>query len=400
MGARGDGVVADADGAVHVPFTLPGERVQAHVRGQRGLLETVQEASADRVPAPCPHFGVCGGCALQHWSERPYLAWKAGLVVRALERAGLTADIGLAIPAWGRGRRRASFQARWQVGEVRLGFSEARSHTLVPVEACPVLTPSLAASLPQLREIAALLMPRDASVTLAVTETLTGLDVDLRGAGRVARFGRSGTERLAQAAQGLARLSLEGETAVSPAPPQVRIGVATVPLPTGAFLQATQLGEETLAAKVLAWSAGAKRIADLFAGLGTFALRLKALAPVLAVETDRPSVAAMVAGANALAGGHRLEAQERDLFRAPLAPLELKGIDTVVFDPPRAGAQGQCEQLARSKVARVIAVSCDPQSFARDAAILVGGGFTLVEAVAVDQFRWSPHVEIAARFER
>ena len=400
LGARGDGL-ADLPGEpVHVPFALPGETVEAQVSRGRATSVRVVTASPDRVAPVCPHFGTCGGCALQHLAELPCLDWKAGLVRTALRRAGLEAVVAPAIPGWGAGRRRAGFQARQIAGRLLFGFSEARANRLVEIAACPVLTPGLERALPRLRELAAALVPGGGGATLQVTETLTGLDVDVRGAGAVARFGRAGLERLSALAEGLARLSLEGEPAITRAPPLVMVGTARVALPPGAFLQATARGEEILAERVLAHAAGARRIADLFAGIGTFALRLKALAPVLAVEQSGEAVAALAKGAAGLAGGHQLTAQARDLFRAPLAPLELKGIDTVVLDPPRAGAAEQCGQIARSAVARVVMVSCDPASFARDAALLVAAGFRLEAVEAVDQFRFSPHVEIVARLAR
>lgn len=402
LGALGDGLARRDDGtAVHVAGALPGETVTALVAGSRGQLQAVITASKDRTTPPCPHFGTCGGCAVQHLADDAYLDWKAGLVRTALERVGIEAPVAAATPAWGDGRRRASLHAHWQAGALQLGFARARSHALVEIDRCPVLSPSLNGQLDHLRALGAALVPKDARATMSITQTIGGLDVDITGAGAVARFGRSGFERLVSAAQGLARLSFEGEPAVTPGQPQVKVGIAVVDLPPGAFLQATQAGEDTLAARVVAWSQGAKRIADLFAGIGTFALRLKAIAPVLAVESDRAAVAALTRAANGLAGGHQLRAEARDLFRAPLAPLELKGVDTVVIDPPRAGAQAQCEQLARtSGVSRVVSVSCDPVSFARDAAILVAGGFRLIEVEAVDQFRFAPHIEIVARFER
>ena len=402
LGAQGDGLARLEDGtAVHVTGALPGEQVTALVAGSRGQLQEVLTQSDSRTQPPCPHFGTCGGCAVQHLADAPYRDWKAGLVRTALERVGIAADVAAATPAWGEGRRRASLHARWQGGALQLGFARARSHELVEIDHCPVLSPALNDQLAYLRALATSLVPKDARASLAVTQTLGGLDVDITGAGAVARFGRAGFERLVTAAQGLARLSFEGEPAVTPGQPQVKVGTAVVDLPPGAFLQATQAGEDVLAARVVAWSQGARRIADLFAGIGTFALRLKAIAPVLAVESDRAAVAALTRAANGLAGGHQLRAEARDLFRAPLAPLELKGMDTVVIDPPRAGAQAQCEQLARTPgVTRVVFVSCDPVSFARDAAILVAGGFRLTEVEAVDQFRYAPHVEIVARFQR
>jgi 23S rRNA (uracil1939-C5)-methyltransferase len=226
--------------------------------------------------------------------------------------------------------------------------------------------------------------------------------VDVRNAGHIDRFERKGLERLGELAQGaqIGRLTLHGQTAVARTIPRVKMGKAIIALPAGAFLQATSAGEEALSAKVLAWTTGAKHVADLFAGLGTFALRLKETAQVTAIEADVGAVAAMKQASDALAGGKTLTAIARDLFRAPYTPHEMKGVDAVVFDPPRAGAEAQAVQLARSKVKTVVGVSCDAATFARDAAILIAGGYKLTEIVAFDQFRFTSHGEIAAKFER
>lgn len=402
MGAKGDGLADDNGAVVAVPFSLPGETVRAVARKGRGDLIAVETASPDRIAPICPHFTVCGGCAVQHWADTPVAAWKGGIVSQALARRGIEAEVAPARPVWGAGRRRVSLHARWDKGTLVMGFSQARSHTLVDLTTCPVLTPGLMSALPRLRALAEGLVPKGEDVSLAVTETLTGLDVDMTGAGRMDRFARKGLERLAGLVEAadLARLTLHGETALARRQPQVRMGDAIVTLPAGSFLQATLAGETALAGLVMDWTRGAKRIADLFCGLGTFALRLKAQGEVRAWESDAAAVAALKRASDSLAGGHRLTAETRDLYRAPVAPLELKGIEAAVFDPPRAGAAEQAVQLARSKVPLVVAVSCDPGTFARDARTLIDGGYRLQEVVALDQFRFSTHVEIAARFSR
>jgi 23S rRNA (uracil1939-C5)-methyltransferase len=402
IGARGDGVSRDHDRAVHVPFTLPGETVLANQRGDRASLVEVLTPSLERVTPVCGHFGVCGGCALQHWDQAPYLAWKADLVTRALARQNIEVDIGPTEPAWGRGRRRASFHAKHTPHGFVFGFTQARSHQIEPIEACPVLTPGLNAALGRLSTLAEALAPKQETIDLVVTETPVGLDVDVRQAGRLESFVKKGLERLANLAQAadIARLTLHGQTALSRNRPQVKMGNAIVDLPSGAFLQATRAGEEALVARVLSWTQGRKHVADLFCGVGTFALRLKETALVRAIEADPLAVAAMKKAADALAGGKTLVAETRDLFRAPLAPLEMKDLDAIVFDPPRAGAQAQSEQIARSKIDLVVAISCDPTSFARDARILLDGGYKLAQIETFDQFRFTPHVEIAAKFVR
>ncbi len=402
VGAKGDGVSRDHERAVHVPFTLPGEVVEVVQRGEKARLVSITSPSPQRVAPICGHFGVCGGCSLQHWDEAAILAWKGDLVARALSRKGLDIEVSPAIAAWGSGRRRASFHGKQGSNGFEFGFAEAKSHKIVSINECPILTASLQAALHRLAVLAEGLAPKGETIDLIVTDTPTGLDVDVRNAGKVDRFERRGLERLghlADAAQ-IGRLTLHGHTAVSRVSPRVKMGQAIVAVPAGAFLQATRAGEDALAAKVLEWTKGAKHVADLFAGLGTFALRLKDNAQVTAIESDPTAVAAMKQASDALAGGKTLTAIARDLYRAPLTPHEIKGMDAIVFDPPRAGAEAQAFQIARSKVNLVVAISCDPATFARDAAILIEGGFKLDEIIAFDQFRFTSHVEIAAKFTR
>lgn len=402
IGGQGDGISRDSERAVHVPFTLPGEVVDAVQRGDRAQLVSLIQASRDRVAPPCPYFGTCGGCRLQHWADAPMLAWKGDLVARALARKGLDVSVGPAIPAWGQGRRRATLHGKNSAKGFDFGFTAAKSHKIQPIEDCLVLTPALRGALPKLAVLAQGLALKDQPIDLAVTETPTGLDVDASGAGDVSRFERRGLERLSALAEaaGIGRLTLNGQIAVTRSPPRVKMGEAIIALPTGAFLQATRAGEEALAAKMLEWTKGRKHVADLFAGLGTFALRLKEHAQVLAIEADIDAVAAMKQASDARAGGKSLVAIARDLYRAPLTPYEMKGIDAIVFDPPRAGAEAQAVQIARSKIDLVVAISCEPATFARDAAILVAAGFVIDEIVAFDQFRYTSHVEIAAKFTR
>jgi 23S rRNA (uracil1939-C5)-methyltransferase len=402
VGSKGDGVSRDDERAVHVAFTLPGEVVEVVQSGDKARLVSITTPSPDRISPICQHFGSCGGCSLQHWDEAPMLAWKGDLVARALARKGLGVDVGTAIPAWGSGRRRASFHGKMGSKGFEFGFAQAKSHKIEQIKDCPILTPGLQAALPRLRALAEGLAPKSETIDLAVTETPTGLDVDVRNAGKVDKFERRGLERLGHLADaaGIGRLTLHGHTAISKTTPRVKMGNAIVAVPAGVFLQATRAGEDALATKVLEWTKGAKHVADLFAGLGTFALRLKENAQVTAIESEPSAVAAMKQASDALAGGKTLNAIARDLYRAPLTPHEMKGIDAIVFDPPRAGAEAQAFQIARSKVNLVVAISCDPATFARDAAILIEGGFKLAEIVAFDQFRFTSHVEIAAKFTR
>lgn len=396
VGHRGDGV---ADGRF-VPFTLPGEVVEVQGEAERIPPARILVPSPDRVHPPCPHFGTCGGCALQHWAQPPYLDWKRDLVAAALRQHGLSAEIAPAIDAHGEGRRRATVHARRGDGpHLVTGFAAARSHAIVAIDACPLLAPGLAGALPAARAIAAVLDGLGKPLDIQVTAAAQGLDMDVRGAGRLPETDRL---RLISAADrmGLVRLTHHGDLVMQREPPFVLMDGLSVPLPPGAFLQATAAGEATLG-RLVAESVGrAKAVADLFCGVGPFALRLARGARVLAIDTDRPAIAALAAAARGASGLKPIRAEARDLFRRPLQPAELKGFDAVVFDPPRAGAEAQARLLAKADIGRIVAISCNPFTFARDAALIVAGGWKLGTVTPVDQFRWSAHVELVAAFYR
>jgi 23S rRNA (uracil1939-C5)-methyltransferase len=402
LGHRGDGVADTPPGPVYVPYVLPGETVEVEPvpgHGDRRHAVRVEVASPERIAPICPHFGVCGGCALQHWDTAPYRAWKRGLVVTALAQAGVEAPVDDLIDAHGAGRRRAVFHARRGTDDVlQVGFAAYRSHHVVPIDRCPVLAPELAGAIEAARALAEALGPQRKPLDIQVTASEPGLDVDVRGSGPLPP---SLTTRLAALAQThqLARLTRHGELIVQHAQPTVRMGRARVALPPGAFLQATAQGEEALARFVVGHAGDAAAIADLFAGVGPFALRLAERARVHAVDSDAPAIAAL-RQASAVPGFKPIDTEARDLFRRPLLPAELARFDAVVFDPPRQGAEAQAHALAQSQVPVVVAVSCNPATFARDARLLVNGGYRLLAATPVDQFRYSAHVEIVGQFKR
>jgi 23S rRNA (uracil1939-C5)-methyltransferase len=403
LGHRGDGVADGPAGAIYVPGTLPGETVEVEeVAGhpdRRRLLQ-VERPSTERISPICPHFGVCGGCAVQHWEEARYRAWKRGLVVEALRQAGLDAPVGDLIDAHGEGRRRAVFHARSGTqGVLEVGFAAARSHRIVAIDRCPILAPSLGGAVKAAWAIAETLGPARKPLDIHVTATDAGLDVDVRGSGPLTPALMTALARIA-AKHDLARLTRHGELVALARVPTLRIGNAIVPLPPAAFLQATAAGEAALAELVLAACAGAARIADLFAGLGPFALRLAQRARVFAVDDDEAALAGLTRAAASTGGLKPVAAERRDLFRRPLAAAELKNFDAVIFDPPRQGADMQGRELAASDIPLIVAVSCNPATFARDAATLVRAGYRLTEVTPVDQFRYAAHVEIVARLER
>lgn len=341
---------------------------------------------------------MCGGCALRDVPLADQLAAKREAVASALRSAGVEAEITECVDAHGAGRRRATLHARrGEDGVLRVGFAEARSHKIVDLaqHECPILVPAVQNSVEPVRLLAKHLLGLKKPIDAVVTATANGLDVDLRGAGKIADKLRLGLIEIAQRA-GLARLSLHGDIAVEFRPPTVRFGKAEVVLPPGAFLQATELGEERLARLVLDGLDGAKKVADLFAGCGTFALRIAETASVKAVEQDRPALAALDRAWRQTPGLKRVEHEGRDLFRRPLTAAELNAFDAVVFDPPRAGAEAQAHEIAKSKLKRVVAVSCNAQTLARDLRILASGGFKVGVVTPVDQFRHSAHVEAVA----
>jgi 23S rRNA (uracil1939-C5)-methyltransferase len=400
---RGDGVVDRPDGPIYVPYTLPGETVE--VEAERGHVDRrhllrVEEASPDRIPAFCPHFGICGGCAIQHWKPERYRAWKRNLVVQALQQVGLDSSVDELIDAHGNGRRRATFHARHGRRDViEVGFATLRAHRLVAIDRCPVLAPSLSNAIPAAWAIAEALEPTRKPLDIQATASDAGVDVDVRGSGPLAPARMSALARLAEVHK-LARLTRHGELVAQRAMPAVTMGRAHVMLPPGSFLQATAEGEAVLARLVVTHAGHANVVADLFCGLGPFALRLAEGASVAAYDSDQAAIAALRQAARATMGLKPIEAQTRDLFRRPLVAQELEDFNTVLFDPPRQGAEAQARELANSAVAAVIAVSCNPATFARDARLLVDGGYKLTQVTPIDQFRHSAHVEIVARFVR
>jgi 23S rRNA (uracil1939-C5)-methyltransferase len=402
VGHRGDGLAEGPDGAIFVPGALPGEMVDVEeVAGHpdRRRLLRIESASEARIAPFCPHFGVCGGCAIQHWEESHYRAWKRGLVVEALRQAGIEAPVAELVDAHGDGRRRSVFHARsGGKGVLEVGFAAARTHRIVAIDRCPVLAPGLSGAVPMAWALAETLGPTKKPLDIAATATDAGLDVDVRGSGPLEPLLVSALARIA-AKHRLARLTRHGELVAQSQPPILRIGKAIVPLPPGAFLQATAAGEVTLAQLALAACADAAKVADLFSGVGPFALRLAERARVFAADADEAAIGALKRAA-ATPGLKPIETERRDLFRRPLRPDELKRFDAVIFDPPRQGAEAQSRELAASRVPLIVAVSCNPATFARDAATLVASGYRLAAVTPVDQFRYTAHVEIVARLER
>jgi 23S rRNA (uracil1939-C5)-methyltransferase len=399
LGARGDGIAQGPGGPVYVPYALPGEIVAADIAGERGRLIDVLTPSAARIAPICPYFERCGGCVAQHMDDQTYRAWKRDNVLAALARAGIDTPLDEMIDAHGDGRRRATFHARREEGRMLAGFMATRSHDLVAIDVCPVLTPGLARAPAVAAALAQVLARSGKPLDIQVTASDSGLDVDIRGHGPASEKQRLALIEAANALD-LARLSLHGDVIVERRAPFMAMGLAQVTPSPGGFLQATALGEDTLGRLVIEGCGKAKRIADLFAGCGPFALRLAQRAEVHAVEQDPAALKALDRAARVTQGLRRITHEARDLFRRPLLAPELERFDAVVFDPPRAGAEAQAKQIALSKIGRAIAVSCDAGTFARDAALLIAGGFRLERVTPVDQFRYSHHVELVGVFTR
>jgi 23S rRNA (uracil1939-C5)-methyltransferase len=403
LGHLGDGVAVTSGAAVYVPGALPGETVDVEdVVGNAGRLRIVQivSASPKRISPVCPHFGVCGGCAVQHWDAECYRMWKRDLVVEALDRVGLHCPVADLVDAHGAGRRRAVLHARRGTHEVlEVGFSAARAHRVVAIDRCPVLAKSLDGAIKVAWEIAEALGPSAKPLDLHVTATDAGLDLDVRGSGSLSTALVSSLARIADK-RDLARLTRHGEVVALRRAPCLRMGNANVQLPPASFLQATAEGEAALARLVLAYCASANHAADLFAGVGPFALRLAERMRIQAVDQDEQALAALDRAASTTSGLKPVTVERRDLLRSPLTGPELKPYDVVVFDPPRQGAESQSRELATSGVPRIVAVSCNPVTFARDASALVNGGYRLIDVTPVDQFRYAAHVEIVALFEK
>nr|WP_241427691.1 class I SAM-dependent RNA methyltransferase [Fertoeibacter niger] len=399
LGHLGDAIAQGPDGPVFIPQMLPGEVVEGEVTGDRMTAPRIITPSPDRVRAPCVHARTCGGCLLQHASDPFVAGWKQDVVRSALAGQGLEAAFRPIVTSPPRSRRRATLAGKRTKGGAMLGFHARASDVLVPVPNCQLLHPDLMAAFPGLEALVVTGASRSAEVALHVTRSLAGPDVAVTGGKPLDAELRLNLARVAES-HGIARLTWNGEVVALRLAPMQRFGKALVAPPPGGFLQATMQGEAALLATVAEAVGPARRITDLFAGAGTFALPLAAQAEVHAVEGDAALVAALDKGWRMAEGLHRVTHELRDLFRRPLEPDEFRHVQAVVIDPPRAGAEAQMATLARSGVPVIAAVSCNPVTFARDAKLLLAGGYRLDWVQVVDQFRWAAHVELVARFSR
>jgi 23S rRNA (uracil1939-C5)-methyltransferase len=391
LGHKGDGLALVGTQKLHISKVLAGEVVEL----VEARLSRVLTPSPERVDPFCPHYATCGGCKFQHWADAPYQAWKSSLLADALSAKGIDTNLHALVDAHGEGRRRVNLHVRQHDGVWVAGFMEQRSHDLVALQQCPVLTPSLRGA----PLVAAEFGTPFGICDVAITAADNGLDVSVKAERQVV-LRRLEALNAIMRKHNIIRLSVNGETHVAATTPMVRMGKAYVPLPVTSFLQATAKGEAVLADLVLQGVGKAKTVADLFCGIGPFALRLAETAKVFAYDNDKSAIESIQAALRNTQGLKPVTAKAWDLFRDPLTPLELNAFDAVVMDPPRAGAEAQCRMLVKSKVQKVVMVSCDVANFARDAALLKTGGFTLKQATPVDQFKWTAHLEMVGVFER
>ena len=406
LGGQGDGIAETPQGQIFVPFTVPGDVINAAVEKSRGTLMAVLEPSPKRVEPPCPHFGPddenagCGGCALQHVADGTYQAWKRDLVVAALESRNITAEVAPLVACAPGARRRVVFAARRTEKGAILGFNRAQSHHIVEIDSCVIATGHINQALPTIRRLATAVAVGREAFRLSVLDAAPGLDLSVD-----APFNLKETDRLriitaVRAEKGVSRLTFNGEILIEKQPPELEFGSVIVNPPPGGFVQASRAAENVMGDLVTGHLKKSKRVVDLFSGSGTFALRLAQQSHVHAVEADGPSLNALDRAARRTQGLKPVSVEKRDLFRRPLMLAELKTYQGLVFDPPRAGAEVQVTDIARSTVKHIAAVSCNPTTLARDLEILIKGGYKLTSVTPIDQFLWSSHVEVVALLER
>ena len=383
-----------ADGTL-LERVLPGEAVEPLPDGTARIVTPV----AERVKPPCRHFKSCGGCTIQHASDEFVAAWKTKIVERAMTARDLPFPFRTLHTSPPQSRRRARLSGKRTKKGAMVGFHAKGSDTLIDVPDCQLLLPSIMAGFPALEALTVIAASRKSEINLTVTDTLGGLDVlveterELTGQLRIELAG-------AADAHNLARLAWNDDVIVTRKAPNQMFGKARVAPPAGAFLQATREGETALVSAVLETVKDTKRVVDLFSGAGTFALSIAEFAEVHAVESSDEMLETLDRGWRHAKGLKTVTTETRDLFRRPLEPDELKRFDLAVLDPPRAGADAQIATICASALKNVAMVSCNPVTFARDAAALIAAGFTLDWLDIVDQFRWSPHVELVGSFTR
>jgi len=400
LGRQGDGIFFENGREVFVPYSLPDDMLEIAGKGPRRSISKIVQPSANRIAAVCKHFGTCGGCQLQHMNEQAYEGWKLGLLEDALQKVGITEKPDRLVSYPVASRRKAVFSANRKDGELQFGFTKAGSNDLVSIDECPVLDALLQQELTNLTAFAASLPLGGRPNRISVLATDNGMDVNVEDIRIKSDVQQRALVRKALDL-GFARLSLDGEQIIEARKPVLTMGKASIVPPPGAFVQAIEAVEKDMTELVSKHLSDAKKVADLYCGIGTFALRLAEKSQVWALEDNEAAINSLDRAWRETAGElKQLSSEVRNLERRPASFKELKKMDGLVFDPPRAGAELQSMQIAKSRVSRVAAVSCNPTTLARDLAILLDGGYTIKEIVAFDQFRFTHHLETIVLLEK
>ena len=396
LGSKGDGI---ADNGRFVPFALPGERVEFDAASSGQKAVKILRASPHRIEPLCQYFGHCGGCALQHLEPVEYLKWKRREVVDAFAQHDLTPEIDPCLPTGIASRRRATFSTGRTGDGLAFGFIARKSHEIIDIEDCPLLLPEIPEHMNDLRQLAGLALPAAGQLKMSVLACSNGLDIALDGQFSLSERRRKAIIDWAVAGHKV-RVSFGDEVIIETVRPVLSVAGINVTPPVGGFAQAVSEAEQHMVQLVAQHLKKSRRIVDLYSGFGTFALNLVNRSIVHAVEYEEPALASLNNAVNFMTGNKTLTTEQRDLDRRPLLAGELEKFAGAVFDPPRAGAEAQVRELAKSELSRIAAISCNPTTLARDARILVDAGFTITKVVPVDQFLFSPHVEVVALFER
>ncbi|WP_332065903.1 class I SAM-dependent RNA methyltransferase [Bartonella sp. CB189] len=395
IGINGYGISTVSQSFVYVPFTLPEEVATITLHGKYGKLIALEKSSPERISAVCQHFESCGGCLLQHWHADSYRSWKRQLVVDALKNCGIDILVSPLIECGYHSRRRITLTVDITKKGHVIGFNRYLSHDVIALKECPVTRLEIISRLNDIRVLCSFISNNAKRFRVTITSVENGLDVAFNGCTVQDEYIRQKMIDTALQCK-ITRLSIGGEVLVEQEKPLIYFGDVCVEFPTGGFLQATSEAENIMGNIILTHLKGAKNAVDLFSGVGTFVLRMAKQVNVHAVENNTTALENLSRAARFSTGLKTVTWEKRDLFRCPLSAKELEFFDIVVFDPPRAGAKEQMGELAKAKIPRVIAISCNPVTFSRDLSILIAGGYILEKVIPIDQFLWSPHVEIIA----
>ncbi len=400
VGHKGDGVAHLNSNAVYVPFALEGEVVSVEGSGPRRDITTIKTTSPDRIDPICKYFGTCGGCQLQHMNESTYLKWKMTLVTEPLSKVGVTIEPDAIKSFEDESRRKCVFNAQRTSEGLQLGFNEKASTEIVAIDACPVLVPEINAQLDAIRDLVNSVPMTKHPLRVSVLVTKNGLDISIEDAKPLSEAERQVLIKKAIAHK-FSRITVNIETLIKITEPHIEIANTIVSPPPGAFVQALKQAENQMSTIVADFLKGCKQVADLYCGIGTFALKLAEHSAVYAVEESGDALNSLDQAWRETGGKlKQVKTEKRNLERRPVTFGELKKMDGLVFDPPRAGAELQCKQIAKSRVKKVAAVSCNPNTLATDLEILVAGGFKVKQIIPIDQFKYTPHVEVVVLLER